>query len=65
VNPLGKDAEHEAKILDAYRDYVASVTQEERRDRWTKVAKLKEQRQVHSLCASVVLSQTLRKIGSF
>jgi hypothetical protein len=44
MTPLGPDAEHEAKILDAYRDYVASGTQEERRVRWLKVAELHAQR---------------------
>jgi hypothetical protein len=49
VTPLGPDAEHEAKILDSYRDYVASGTQEERRVRWLKVAELHAQRSVHQV----------------
>ena len=40
MNALGKDAEHEAKILDAYRDYVASSNHQERRERWTIVCNL-------------------------
>ena len=49
MTPLGPDAEHEARILDAYRAYMASGSQEERRSRWLIVAELHAQRSPHQV----------------